>query len=129
MGCGSGKAAPVAVDHREEMDHRDQNGSAAAAAAAAAAAVPKAVAFEVVLDDQAASGTPKAKPPERLQKKATELPPITAEALQQKQEQAEHRRQEVLEERIKTSRMFAKKAMAAHTAREHREQSATVRDA
>lgn len=67
MGCGSGKAAPVAVDHREEMDHRDQNGSAAAAAAAAAAAVPKAVAFEVVLDDQAASGTPKAKPPERLQ--------------------------------------------------------------
>ncbi|CAN8031348.1 unnamed protein product [Ixodes persulcatus] len=133
MGCGSAKAAspPAVVPNRTDVVMDDdqaavQNG-VAKAAIARTVEVPKAVAFEVPLEPAAPGGGTglKSQPPERLQKqRAADSPPITVEAIREKQAQAEQRRQEVLEERVRTSRQFAEKAMAAHSAREQNEEPA-----
>ncbi|CAN7999800.1 unnamed protein product, partial [Ixodes hexagonus] len=102
MGCGSAKVATptVAPDQPNVVMDDDQatlkNGTATAAAVKPVA-VPKAVAFEVPLEPSTPGTTgPKSQPPERLQKqRVTESPPITAEALREKQAQAELRRHEV----------------------------------
>ncbi|XP_037501177.1 uncharacterized protein LOC119375051 [Rhipicephalus sanguineus] len=96
MGCGAAKAAPKAEPpapaEKERGPPPEQQ--------------PRAVAFDVPLGD-----TPPAAPPERFQKRAADCPTVTAEALRQKQAKAEQRRQEVLEERIRNSKMFSEKAM------------------
>ncbi|XP_077542001.1 uncharacterized protein LOC144154762 [Haemaphysalis longicornis] len=71
---------------------------------------PRAVAFEVHLGDAPVNAT--ATPPERFQRRTTDSPTVTAEAIRQKQAKAEQRRQEVLEGRVRTSKMFAEKACA-----------------
>ncbi|KAH8027639.1 hypothetical protein HPB51_007189 [Rhipicephalus microplus] len=103
MGCGAAKAAqnaePTAPAEKERGPPPERQ--------------PRAVAFDVPLGD-----TPPAAPPERFQKRAVECPTVTAEALRQKLAKAEQRRQEVLEERIRNSKMFSEKAMPMVTSDE-----------
>ncbi|UYV74464.1 mig-6 [Cordylochernes scorpioides] len=72
--------------------------------------LPKPVAFEVTLDDQAESIVKK-HPPKRIQQRLEDqTPAVTAQELEEKLQRAEERRQEILQERIRSSKK-AQKAM------------------
>ncbi|XP_075555815.1 uncharacterized protein LOC142588184 [Dermacentor variabilis] len=97
MGCGAAKAAPKAEAPPAQPPQPAQP---------APPEKPRAVAFDVPLGD-----SPPAAPPERFQRRPADCPTVTAEALRQKQAKAEQRRQEVLEERVRNSKMFSDKAL------------------
>ncbi|XP_077524096.1 uncharacterized protein LOC144135234 [Amblyomma americanum] len=95
MGCGAAKGAEMPQQQQQPSEQSQQQ-------------VPRAVAFDVPLGD--APPATAAAPPERFLRRAPDSSSVTAEALREKLAKAEQRRQEVLEERIRNSKMFSEKA-------------------